>query len=37
MALAPVVLTTFISVPMNLGRHPGDQLVRVVTTGGHMT
>lgn len=37
MTLVPVILTTFISIPMNLGGHRGDTMAAVVTSDGHMT
>ena len=37
MALVPVVLTAFISIPMSLGGHPGEGQARVVSGDGHMT
>ena len=36
MALVPVVLTAFISIPMSLGGHPGEAATRVVVPS-HMT
>lgn len=36
-ALAPVVLVTFLSVPFNLGGHPGDVRSAGALAGQHMT
>jgi hypothetical protein len=37
MALVPVVLTAFFSIPMNLGGHPGEGIARTVVPIAHMT
>ena len=39
MALTPVVLTAFLSIPMNLGGHPGEAwtTARSVAIAQHMT
>jgi hypothetical protein len=37
MALVPVVLTAFVSIPMNLGGHPGETVARTVVPSTHMT
>jgi hypothetical protein len=36
LALAPVVFTAFVSMPVSLNRHPGD-LAEVNVTARHMT
>lgn len=36
-ALLPVVLTTFLSVPMNLGTSPGDRETAAVGAERHLT
>lgn len=36
-ALVPVVLTTFLSVPMNLGTFPGDRETASVGAERHLT
>lgn len=36
-ALVPVVLTTFLSVPMSLGTYPGDQQSASVAVERHLT
>lgn len=36
-ALVPVVLTTFLSVPMSLGTTPGDHETASVSVERHMT
>ncbi len=36
-ALAPVALTAFLSIPYNLGNHPGEARVADAATQGHMT
>ncbi len=36
-ALAPVVLTTFLSIPMSLGANPGDAMTASVVADRHMT
>lgn len=36
-ALVPVVLTTFLSIPMNLGILPGDQQTASVAVERHLT
>ena len=35
--LVPVLLVTFISVPVNLGRHPGDAVAHAPAPAQHMT
>lgn len=37
MALVPVVLTAFVTIPWNLQSMPGDQPVRVASAERHMT
>jgi hypothetical protein len=37
MTLAPVVLVTFLTVPMALGRHPGEPAPNGEPTQWHMT
>jgi hypothetical protein len=39
MALAPVALTAFVSIPLSLGGHPGEASLtaRTVVTATHMT
>ncbi|MCW5666598.1 MAG: hypothetical protein KIT35_22430 [Piscinibacter sp.] len=37
MTLVPVVLVTFLSMPMSLGRHPGEPLPEAQAAGRHMT
>ncbi len=37
MTLVPVVLTTFLSMPMSLGRHPGEPLPGMQAPVRHMT
>ena len=37
MALAPMALTAFLSIPYNLGGFPGDPVARVQTVDQHMT
>jgi hypothetical protein len=36
-ALVPVILTTFLSIPMSLGAHPGEVRSASVTADRHMT
>jgi hypothetical protein len=36
-ALLPVVLTAFLTIPFNLGGHPGEPRDIAVPTTGHMT
>ena len=36
-ALVPVALVAFLSIPYNLGGHPGDDRPIDTTTAGHMT
>ena len=36
-ALVPVVLTTFLSIPMSLGYHPGDERIAGTAVDRHMT
>jgi len=36
-ALAPVALAAFLTIPFNLGGHPGDARVADVSAGQHMT
>ncbi len=35
--LIPVILTAFMSMPFNLGRHPGETPQQVTDMGRHMT
>ena len=37
MALLPVVLTAFISMPLSLGRHPGEPAPQGEAASRHMT
>lgn len=37
MTLVPVVLIAFLSMPMSLGRHPGEPLASAEVTARHMT
>ncbi len=37
MTMIPVVLTTFLSVPMSLGRYPGEPLPVAAYADRHMT
>lgn len=37
MTLVPVVLVAFLSMPMSLGRHPGDAPVDASPSFAHMT
>ncbi|WIT13211.1 hypothetical protein PFX98_06265 [Paucibacter sediminis] len=37
MSLVPVVLVAFISLPLNMGRHPGDAEPHRSTVGAHMS
>lgn len=37
MALVPVVMITFLSIPFNLGGHPGETRTNAITGGQHMT
>lgn len=36
-ALVPVLLTTFVSIPLNLGVHPGEPRVMVAAVERHLT
>jgi hypothetical protein len=36
-ALVPVVLTAFVSMPLNLGGHPGEPRVVALQNSQHMT
>ncbi|MDE2604901.1 MAG: hypothetical protein KGL68_03165 [Burkholderiales bacterium] len=36
-ALVPVVLTAFVTIPWNLGKHPGEPAMRVASAERHMT
>jgi hypothetical protein len=36
-ALAPVVLTAFVSMPYNMGNHPGEAHLVAAADLGHMT
>lgn len=36
-ALIPVVLVAFLSIPFNLGRHPGEDRAVTMPTPTHMT
>jgi hypothetical protein len=36
-ALAPVVLVAFLTIPYNLGGHPGEVRSEEATVGWHMT
>jgi hypothetical protein len=36
-ALVPVVLTAFVTIPLNLGRIPGDHAAQAATGERHMT
>jgi hypothetical protein len=36
-ALVPVVLAAFLTIPFNLGGHPGEERSAEVTLGQHMT
>lgn len=36
-ALVPVLLTAFLTVPFNLGRHPGEQPSQPTDISRHMT
>jgi hypothetical protein len=36
-ALAPVIATAFVSIPYSLGGHPGEQVVRNIEPGLHLT
>ncbi len=37
MAMIPVILTTFLTLPMSLGRYPGEPLPVAAYTDRHMT
>lgn len=37
MSLVPVALIAFLSMPMCLGRHPGEPLLDANAPAGHMT
>jgi hypothetical protein len=37
MALMPLVVTAFLTIPYNLGGHPGEPLTRVDQTSAHMS
>jgi len=36
-ALIPVVLVAFLSIPFNLGRHPGEARTAAMSAAIHMT
>jgi hypothetical protein len=36
-ALVPVALVAFVSIPYNLGGHPGEERTMDTATVGHMT
>jgi len=36
-ALAPVVMTAFLSIPFNLGGHPGEFRIAQTAVAPHMT
>lgn len=36
-ALVPVALAAFLTIPFNLGGHPGDARLADVSAGQHMT
>jgi hypothetical protein len=36
-AIVPVALVAFLSIPYNLGGHPGEERSIGMTTAGHMT
>ena len=36
-ALIPVLLVAFLSIPLNLGGHPGEARTTAATTSTHMT
>ncbi|MEY2689863.1 MAG: hypothetical protein RL375_4062 [Pseudomonadota bacterium] len=37
LTLVPVILTAFLSIPFNLGRHPGETPPQVTDMSRHMT
>jgi hypothetical protein len=37
MALLPLALTAFLSIPYTLGGHPGESIAKGSTTDQHMT
>lgn len=37
MTLVPVVLIAYLSMPINLGRHPGEPLLDANAPAAHMT
>lgn len=37
MSLVPVVLIAFLSMPLSLGRHPGESVIDAGVPAAHMT